>query len=159
MGKICAFFGHREPFNLGNEAELSQRLTEVITTLIEKEGVDTFYIGGHGAFDDMAGLITHKLKKEKYPFIETWLILAYPAQLHQSKPLPYYDVFDYPLQIERCKKHVAIPARNQYMVRRADFIVSYLDTYGGAYEAVKFALKKKKTVINLASFDLSLYDD
>lgn len=63
MGKICALFGHRHAFNLGNMEELKERLTTVLTTLIEKEGVDTFLVGGYGDFDLLAGNVTHTLKK------------------------------------------------------------------------------------------------
>jgi len=154
MGKVCAFFGHREPFNLGNQKEWIDRLKTIVSVLIEKEGVDTFYVGGHGAFDVIAGTVVRDLK-EKYPFIRTWLILAYGSQLMQYKPLPPYDTFDYPISVERCKRRYAIVARNQYMVNCADFIVSYVDGIGGAYCAVRYALKKHKTVINLTNFNFA----
>lgn len=157
MGKICALFGHRHAFNLGNMEELKERLTTVLTTLIEKEGVDTFLVGGYGDFDLLAGNVTHTLKK-KFPSINTWLVLAYGSELLGCKPLPPFDVFDYPVDIERCKKRYAIAARNQHMVRQADVIVCYVDTYGGAFKTLQFALKKNKIVINLANFDFSKTD-
>ena len=156
MGKICALFGHRHAFNLGNMEELKERLTTVLTTLIEKEGVDTFLVGGYGDFDLLAGNVTHTLKK-KFPSINTWLVLAYGSELLGCKPLPPFDVFDYPLSVERCKRYYAIAARNQHMVKQADIIVCYVDTYGGAFKAVQFALKRKKPVINLAPFDFEEY--
>ena len=153
MGKVCAFFGRRDVFIREDKKELQEKLTQVVKILIEKEGVDRFYVGGHGDFDFLAGQVTHALKKE-YPFIQTWLIMAYGSQLMQKKPLVLFDVFHFPENVERCKKLFAIPARNEYMVKQADYVVAYVDFLGGAYKAVKLALKQNKTVINLGSWDL-----
>ena len=153
MGKTCALFGHRERFNLGNTDLLKEKLTTTICELIEKENVTLFLVGGHGTFDEIASRITHNLK-EKYPFIETWIVLAYGSQLHQCKWCIIYDQFHFPESIERCKKLYAIPARNQYMVNQADIILCYVDTYGGAFNAIHYAYKKHKKIINLADYNI-----
>ena len=152
MGKICTFFGRRDVWIKERDEDLKQKIKTTVITLIENEGVDTFYVGGHGRFDFLAGEVTRALKQQ-YPFIQTWLIMAYGSQLHQKRLTPF-DVFLFPKQAECCKKLYAIPARHQYMASHADFIIAYVDSYGGAYKAVKYALKKEKNVINLGSWDL-----
>ncbi|MBR2299488.1 MAG: DUF1273 family protein [Alphaproteobacteria bacterium] len=152
MGKVCAFFGRRDVWICEKEKELKERLEKVVETLITHENVDTFFVGGHGLFDYWAGEVTRRLKT-KYPNIETILVMAYGSQLHQKKLVPF-DTFLLPANVERCKKLFAIPARNEYMVKHSDYVVAYVDFLGGAYNAVKLALKKKKTVINLGSWDL-----
>lgn len=45
----------------------------------------------------------------------------------------------------------AIEIRNREMVNRADLIICYVqNNKGGAYKAMKYALKQNKQVINLA---------
>lgn len=45
----CTFFGHRDA-----EAEIEERLRNVILNLIENKGITCFYVGTHGNFDKMA---------------------------------------------------------------------------------------------------------
>lgn len=58
----------------------------------------------------------------------------------------------YPAEVEAAPYKLAIPVRNRYMVKNADYIISYIyREYGGAYEAVIQAKIYKKVVINLAN--------
>lgn len=70
MGKVCAFFGHRE---IG--ADISQPLEQAVRTAIA-EGATVFWVGGFGAFDSYAAGCVRRLRKE-YPHIRLHLVLAY----------------------------------------------------------------------------------
>lgn len=60
----------------------------------------------------------------------------------------YYDCVCTP--IYAYPKH-AIAKRNEWMVERADLILCYIEREsGGAYKAVKYAIKLGKEVVNLA---------
>lgn len=63
----------------------------------------------------------------------------------------YYD------EIEICEKFAyaypkgAIMIRNQFMVGRSDVCVFYVEREsGGAWQTLRYAIRKHKTVINLA---------
>ena len=46
----------------------------------------------------------------------------------------------------------AITKRNRWMVEQADLLICYIEREeGGAFTALKYAKKQKKTIINLAT--------
>lgn len=145
MRNICTFLGHRD-----TEAEVKPLLEITIRKLIIENQVDTFWLGGYGNFDNYAAQILRKLKAE-FPNIQLILILAYSQQLRKFGNLLPFDGFDYPAEAEAAPYKYAISGRNRYMVKNADFIISYVwKEYGGAYEALKIAQNNNKTIINLA---------
>ena len=61
-----------------------------------------------------------------------------------------YDSIVYP-PIEKTPPRFAISKRNEWMISKADLVIAYVSrTYGGAYQTLQFARRKKKRVINLA---------
>ena len=46
---ICTFFGHRDA-----PPKIKPALRQVLLDLIERQGVNQFYVGNHGNFDAMA---------------------------------------------------------------------------------------------------------
>ncbi len=134
------FCGHRDT---QASPELRAWLTDCVEELIE-EGADTFYLGGYGGFDRLAASVVWKLK-EKYPRIESVLVLAY---LGREVDAEKYDRTMYP-EIEGGPTRFAIVRRNRWMVDHSDVLVTYiiLDT-GGAAGTRKYAMRKKKRIIN-----------
>ena len=64
-----------------------------------------------------------------------------------------YDSIIYP-EIENKPRKFAIFYRNRYMVEKADYVVAYVEhSWGGAYQAYKYAKGKGKSVYNLASLN------
>jgi hypothetical protein len=69
-----------------------------------------------------------------------------------GKKTEYDDYSDtmLPEGIESVHPHYAIPWRNNWMLRQADFVVTYIThSWGGAAQCVKRAKTSKKRVINL----------
>ena len=63
----------------------------------------------------------------------------------------YYDEIEVCYKAEETHFKSAIRVRNHEMVDRADLIICYVNKKsGGAYEAVKYAEKMHKEIINLA---------
>lgn len=159
MGKICAFFGHRNaPYYLAE----NKHIERAIISLIENEGVDTFWFGGNGDFDSYASSAARNVQEQLYPHITRTLIVSYQTQLHpkecrtDSKGEQIiedfgYDGVDYPEELLFAPKRFAITYRNRYEVENADYFICYITKeYGGAYDAFKLAKRRNKTVINLA---------
>lgn len=134
------FCGHRDT---QASPELRAWLTDCVEKLIT-EGADTFYLGGYGGFDRLAASVVWRLK-ERYPRIESVLVLAY---LGRKADAEKYDRTMYP-EIEDGPMRFAIVRRNRWMVDHSDVLVAYviLDT-GGAAETRKYAARKKKRIIN-----------
>lgn len=137
---IITFCGHRE---LYDEKEVRAWLKRVTEDLIVS-GAETFYLGGYGAFDRLAASILAEQKK-RYPNIELVLILPY---LNRRKDISPCDSSIYP-PLESVPKKLAIVRRNQWMVERADVVVSYvLHSWGVAAMTLEYAKIKKKQIIS-----------
>lgn len=143
MGKICAFFGHRD-----TSSKIEPLIEKQIRRLITEKGVDTFWIGGYGWFDIYASGVLRKLKRE-YPNIHVVLIVAYIQQLHRGGD-NFFDSFDYPAEVEAAPYKLAIPVRNRYMVKNA---ASKIETVFklGFISAVKRSITVKSKMLLIVS--------
>lgn len=147
---IVTFIGHGETNITG---ELSIKLTETIETCI-KDGADTFYCGGYGNFDNVCAAAVRELK-EKYPTIKSFFVTPYITEGYQERlkwitDMKLYDEIVYP-ELENVPLKFAISKRNEWMIDCADMVVSFVyHTWGGAATTLRYAKRKKKTIINLA---------
>lgn len=137
---VCTFFGHRN-----TPERIRPLLREVLTELIEKRGVDKFYVGNQGSFDYYVRKELNDLSKY-YPHIEYYVVLAY---IHGKKDEDedYYQTI-YPGNLG--PRRFAIDKRNRWMIERSDIVVTYVQfVYGGAAKFKELAEKKGKEIINL----------
>lgn len=117
-------------------------LDAILPSLIEG-GAATFYLGGYGAFDNLAAAAVRRQKKV-YPHIEMILVLAY---LDRKIDASRYDSTTYP-PLERVPRRYAIVRRNEWMVRESDVVISgVIHDWGGAAKTLEFARKKRKVVL------------
>lgn len=138
----CTFFGHRDA-----PSELRGRIKTTLVDLIQSQNADLFYVGNHGNFDRMAASVLRELSAD-FPKIRYFTVLAYLPE-HDSDPAPTV----YPEGIELVPKRFAISFRNRFMVEQSDLVIAYVTCpCGGAAKFTNLALKKGKTVINLAPF-------
>ncbi len=141
---VCTFFGHRD-----TPESIQPVLHHVLTELIEKQGVNTFYIGNQGSFDRMANAELKKLK-EIYPHIRYTVVLAYMPQRKNGFPVVDYSNTMYPDGLESVPLKFAIDKRNRMMVEWSDVAVTYVCCpVGGAAKFKALAEKKGKQVIEL----------
>lgn len=82
------FCGHKE---VSDVEKVKAWLTKNLESLI-RNGADTFYIGGYGAFDKLAANVICELKY-KYPLIKSYLVLPY---INKKFDLSKYDGTIYP---------------------------------------------------------------
>lgn len=87
---------------------------------------------------------------QEYRSISYAVVLAY-----MPKKITDYDVQNFadtmlPEGIETVPRRFAISWRNKWMLRQADFVVTYVThCWGGAFEFSKQAERLKKTIIRL----------
>ena len=140
--KSCTFFGHSDSSN-----EISQKLNQIITQLIEEHNVDTFYVGTHGNFDM---LVTKKLKEIKslYPHINFFIVCAYLSI--KRKEYISYDNYLYPEGFEQFPPKFAITKRNNWMIDQSDYVITHVkNQLTNASKFKKRAERKGKHVINI----------
>lgn len=138
------FFGHRD-----TPSSVAPELKNVLTALIEKEGATLFYVGNEGNFDRTI-YDTLKELKEKYPFIEYKVVLAYLTK--RKKDIKNFSFLEtiYPEKLAETPLRFAISKRNSIMLNLADTVVTYVrGPGGGAADFKRLAESKGKRVINL----------
>ncbi|MBP3546306.1 MAG: DUF1273 family protein [Alphaproteobacteria bacterium] len=149
--KICTFAGHGEIYG---ENTLKEKLKKEIINLIERYGVNTFYNGGKGQFDWLCADCVKELRKD-YPFIKSYLILAYMPVKKNQFDADFYKKFDdtlYP-EIEKVPPKFAIVKRNEWVIDNSSFLITYINhKWGGAYRTLEYAKRKKHIqFINIAN--------
>lgn len=147
-----AFFGHR---HIENVFEVTEKLQRVIRELMSENEYVEFLVGRNGEFDVLSASGVKTAKKEyRNDNSSLCLILPYTTAEVRDNKKAFYDYFD---EIEVCEeankafRKASIKIRNRKIAERADCIICYIDhKSGGAYDAVKYAEKLGKKIINLA---------
>ena len=102
---------------------ISERITIAVMRAVD-QGCGIFYTGSMGEFDDLFSATVRKVQKD-YPYIK--LICVKP---YQTKELN---------------------ENNDYY---SDIVLIYtIRSYGGAFEAEKYSIKKQKSIIYIRSVD------
>ncbi|MDE6763885.1 MAG: DUF1273 domain-containing protein [Oscillospiraceae bacterium] len=135
----CTFFGHADA-----PSEVKSKLREEVIKLIENRGADRFYVGNHGSFDRMALAVLKELS-EVYPQIDYCVVYAYLPQdcedfLHTV----------YPEGIENVPKRFAINFRNNWMIRHADIVITFVrNSFGNAAKFKNAAEKHGREIVEI----------
>ena len=145
-----SLFGHREIDDL---RQLDVRLSGVVKCLIRTKEYVSFLIGRKGEFDEYAASLIKRAKRELgMENNDISLVLPYPnSKLEYYEN--YYDSIIIPETVYGVHPKLAITLKNRFMIEKSDFVIVYVEhSWGGAYSAYKYALKKGKQIYNLANF-------
>lgn len=141
---VCTFFGHRNcPLSV------KPKLRSALAELIEHRGVDTFYVGRQGDFDGIVLSVLRELA-DVYPHISYNVVLE---RLPGKRDDPALDLSltMFPEGLEFAPPRFAISWRNEWMLKRADYVVTYVTHgWGGAAQFAEKAKRQGKAVIDLA---------
>ena len=112
----------------------------------------SFLIGRNGEFDeDAASVIKHAQKELGKENNDITLVLPY-AVARLAYYEKYYDNIVIPERLYGVHPKSAITLKNRWMVDMSDLVIAYVErTNGGAYEALKYAEKRNKKIINIAT--------
>ena len=143
-----SLFGHRI---IEDYQTVEAKLYELLRIIMQRSGELEFLVGRNGDFDLMAASVIRKLKKEtgnENAFLT--LVLPYETAELRNNTESFESYYD---SIEICDSQnfkYAIVARNRDMIDRSDMVVVYVkNESGGAYQALKYAEKNQKRIINL----------
>lgn len=151
MNKCCTFFGHQ----IAPES-CEEKIFNAVENLILCENVRKFYVNRHGKFDIMALSALRNLK-HKYPDIEICVVFENANykkdKFGRSKLDDYSDCEIVSFFIENTYFKAQIGETNKKMVEASDFVICWVDLSAkfrsGAQQAVLYAKKQNKTIINL----------
>ncbi|MBQ1962789.1 MAG: hypothetical protein II369_01575 [Clostridia bacterium] len=96
--------------------------------------------------------------KAEYPEIEIIYVTPYlgrseQARIREMQMCGLCDGALYP-PLEGTPPKFAISKRNEWMMENADLIIAYVERgYGGAYQALRIAERKRKKIINLCDLE------
>lgn len=139
---FCTFFGHRDCPD-----SIKLKLREVLLDLVLQQNVNMFYVGNQGGFDAIVRGVLRELKNE-YPQINYAVVLAYMS-CSQNENEDTSDTM-LPEGIEFVHPRYAISWRNNWMLQRSDFVVTYIThSWGGAAKFADKAKKQGKRVFNI----------
>lgn len=149
MGEIraCCGFGHREVFE-----NISEQLYMTLFQIAE-QGCKTFYTGGMGDFDK---LFSSAVRSVKSIFSDIKLVCVKPYMTKEINEMGdyLYSIYDdiiIPTELADVHYKAIITKRNQLMINWSNIVLSYIKrNYGGAFQAIEYAERQNKTVINLA---------
>ena len=111
------------------------------------------YLGGYGDFDTICARACKELKDEylnmQLIYVTPYLHLSEQVKMKNMQIEGFFDTIIYP-PIEHVPLKFAILKRNEWMMTNADLIIAYVNHgYGGAYQALQIAKRKKKKIINI----------
>lgn len=146
-----SFFGHRD---FHGHREYETVLKQMLKELINRKDYVEFLVGRNGEFDSFVSATVREIKRKYHNHNSSlvWVLPYSTADLNYNLDAykTYYD------EIEICKKSFnahfksAIQIRNREMVDRSDLIICCIEREsGGAYQTVRYAIKREKKVINL----------
>ena len=150
---VC-FIGHRK---IDNKKELFESLRATIISLIDN-GVTTFIFGSMSDFDTLSWEIVTELKSI-YPFIKRIYVRSsfqYISTSYEKYLLNSYEQTYFPDKIQKAGK-CSYVERNYEMIDTSIYCVFYYNPNyippskrkSGTKIAYDYALRKKKTIINL----------
>ena len=149
-----SFFGHRNVNQLNFAIE---QLERIIPILLKTNEYVEFLVGDKGDFDLLVSA-TIKTAQKKYDYgnSELVLVLPYFTADYRENIESYERYFD---RVEICAESAGIhfkrtyQVRNQAVVDRSDMVICCIEhNSGGAFQAVQYAKKKNKKVVNLIDY-------
>ena len=142
-----SLFGHRE---IGDLRGLEDRLLPMIKELMREKEYVAFLIGRNGEFDEYAASLVKRAKREiGEEKSDMTLVLPYSASRIEDYER-YYDSVILPESVCGAHPKAAITLKNKWMVERSDLVIVYVErNAGGAYQAMRYAQRIGKDLINL----------
>ena len=147
-----AFFGHRY---LNDIMAVEGRLETQIRKLINEHEYVEFLVGRNGDFDQCVSSSVRRVQRNyRDDNSALVLVLPYPTAEYSNNEATfhqYYTNVEISYAASAAYPKSAIQIRNREMADRADLVICYIEQEkGGAWQAVEYARKQGKPIINLA---------
>ena len=143
---IITFFGHSD---FCANVDIEKKIISIIEEYTQNKSVD-FFLGGYGNFDYFAFSCAKKYK-EKTNNAKLIFVTPYMEKNYLKQKGNGFDEIIFP-DFELVPHKLRIIKRNEYMVDKADLIISYCTDkkIGGTLKTLEYAKRKSKKIVNLA---------
>ena len=142
-----SLFGHRK---LDDLRHIDEKLIPILKELIRTKEYVAFLIGRNGEFDEYAASVIKRVQKELgSDNNDMTLVLPYSvADIEYYEK--YYDNIIIPESVGSVHPKSAITLKNRWMIEQSNLVIVYVEqNNGGAYNALEYAKKQQKEIINL----------
>lgn len=143
----CTFFGHTYP-----PAGTKEKIRKAVINLIENHSVDMFYVGNHGFFDGEVRDVLMELSKT-YDIDYRVVLSKIPGENEPFlKSIEEHTLV--PERLELILPKFRIIHRNRWMIKKSDYVITYIDDPNGR-GAARFAAeaeRRGKKIIKLGMF-------
>ena len=145
--KVCTFFGHKDC-----PETVKPILMALLEDMIIEEGVSVFYVGNQGRFDAYVRSVLSELM-DVYSYIYYAVVLPYVPG-HTQEYVNYEDTM-VPEGVEAVHPKYAITWRNNWMLKRADYVVTHIThQFGGAAQfAEKGIIPRDYTALEVSKLN------
>lgn len=151
-----AFIGHREIDDL---YKVETKLEELIKKLLLSHEYVEFLVGRDGEFDQAVASTVRRTKRMVRDDNSSLVwVMPYPSAEYENNRDSFDHYYD---EVEVCEEaaashfKAAIRIRNRSMIDRADLVVCFIKRKtGGAYLTYRYAVRKMKTIINIADCEM-----
>lgn len=147
---VITFAGHSF---IPSKEQVKELVKEQLKIIIPNNIAVTCYFGGYGDFDYICACACKELKQDnskiEIVYVAPYITLSEQAKIREMQKSGLCDASIYP-PIEGVPPKAAILKRNEWMITKADWIISYVNcSYGGAYKSLQVAMRKEKNIINI----------
>ena len=146
-----SLFGHRY---IEDFVPVEEELKELVKKIIPKYETVFFLVGRDGDFDRIAASAIRRARKEVgHQWCNLIWVIPYETADYRDnydEYMKYYDgIHDYD-ESYRVHYKAAHKVRNRCMIDESDLVICYVGTNkGGAYDAMRYAQRTGKKVINI----------
>ncbi len=156
---VC-FFGHRR---IDGFLTVEQTIEEVIEKILTHHEYLEFLVGRDGEFDQIvtSAILRYRKRIDTANCSLVWVMPYIKADyVHNQESYDnYYDSVEICEQSSKEHQKSSIQVRNRAMIDRSDLCVFYVkEKSGGAYQTMRYAVKRGATIINLADSSLVSFD-
>ena len=139
---ICMFLGHKD-----TPDSVKPYLKEAILKLITERGIKQFYVGNNGNFDFYAQRMLKEIA-QTHTEVEYGIVLSY---IHECAIGGEQEATLYPEGLESTPLRFCISKRNEWLLKRSDFLIAYVaHKFSNSYKWLERARKRGLHIINLA---------
>ncbi|MBQ3427861.1 MAG: hypothetical protein IJH37_12080 [Clostridia bacterium] len=145
-----SLFGHRY---IDDVAAVEDKLEPIIENILKNHEYVEFLVGRNGEFDRIAASTIRRVRRRlEHEDCSLILILPYVTAEYENNEEyfhQYYDDVEICCESSNSHYKTAITVRNKCIVDRSDLIICYVTKQGGgAYNAMHYAAKCAKSIIN-----------
>ena len=146
-----SFFGHRY---IDDMIFVEQKLEDIIKGFIRVFYYVNFLVGRNGDFDQLvsSSIISSKKQTCSQNCCHIWVLPYQTSDLTANQM--YYNAYYDSIEVCPISAHAyykqAINLRNRWMIDQSDAVICYVKNRGGAFNAMKYAMKQGKNVLNIS---------